>query len=525
MLQGLAYRQGNRDLTTESIGTGKGSCDASTCTTTNTDDEFLRSDALYRAVVETCQDGFWLLDENSRIVVVNDAYLKLTGYRRDEVLGLSPWDFEDGCQTQAVREHIAQITADGTAYFSTWHRAKDGRRVCLEVISTASRAMRCGFVFSRDVSERQRAAIELRESEARFRDTFEQAAVGMAHIGLDGRWLRVNRKLCAILGYPEAELLAMGSRDLTHPDDVGDYGEHVHGMLAGELDSCAFETRYIAKTGTPVWTNVTTTLARDGCGAPMYFISVIEDITQRKSVEAELAALRRKLENITKLEVAAHTVAALAHELNQPLMAVSAYAKGALGLLRSDNPQRSKLDHALEMAAQEAQRSGRVLHDLLTFLRQGEVELETFDLADMARRVVEECKAHHDGLRFTQHLAPQMPVVRANGLQIQKVLANLIENGIDAMRDAGSAGPAIVLTLRAAADGGMAHVTVSDNGPGIDREMLDRIFDTFFTTKPDGLGLGLAISRTIVESHGGRLWVESEPGGGARFHFTLPYAE
>ena len=113
---------------------------------------------------------------------------------------------------------------------------------------------------------------------------------------------------------------------------------------------------------------------------------------------------------------------------------------------------------------------------------------------------------------------------RANRLQVEKVLVNLIQNGVEAMRDAGVNPSFLTIAARTAADGRMAHVTVSDSGPGLDEQTLHRVFDPFFTTKASGLGMGLPISRAIVEAHGGQLWVESDPGMGASFHFTLPFA-
>jgi two-component system sensor kinase FixL len=483
------------------------------------------SEATYRAVVETCQDGFWMLDENSRIIAVNDAYVRLSGYSREELLGLTPYDLEDCGDADAVRRHIAKIESDGTTHFSTWHRAKNGTRLCLEVIGSNFPSMGRAFVFIRDISERQRTSSALRESEARFRGTFEQAAVGMAHIARGGKWLRVNKKLCDMLGYSEAETATMTAQSVTHPDDVQDAVEQFGRLLAGEVSTCSFQKRYLHKSGRIVWANVTTTLARDECGAPMYFISVGEDITERKSIEQELTNLRKKIDNMTRFDVAGHTVAALAHELNQPLTAVSSFAEAALSLLRAGNPQPGKLKHALEKSAQQAQRAGKVVHDLLAFLRHGEVQREPVDLKDLTRKVVTQINAHgHEGIRFDLDLAPALPAVVANRLQIQKVLANLVENGIEAMHCAAGANAAITVTVRTNAESNMAQVTVIDTGPGIDAEILHRVFDTFFTTKPNGLGVGLAISRTIIESHGGKLWAESVPGAGASLHFTLPFA-
>ncbi len=486
--------------------------------------DLARSEATYRAVVETCHDGFWMLDEKGRIVAVNDAYARRSGYSREELVGMSPWELEDCGNADAVAQHIAQIHADGASFFSTWHRTRDGRRWAVEVVCTDSPSMGRSFVFLRDVSERQRTFLALRRSEARFRNTFEQAAVGIAHIAPDGRWLRVNRKLCDILGYSEAEMRKTNALDVTHPEDLRDAVEQFRQLMVGELSTCSFEKRYRHKDGRIIWANVTTTLARDEKGVPLYFISVAEDISERKGIESELASLRAKLDTMTKFDVAGQTVSALAHELNQPLSAISSYAEAAVRLLEAGNPRPDKLKHALEMSARQAQRAGRVVHDLLEFLSCREVQQEAVDLNDLARKVIKQIRANgHEAVRFNVELASGLAPVSANRLQIQKVLTNIVDNGIEAMLCAGSPEAAITVAVRTHEEGNMAQVTVTDSGPGIDAAILPRVFDTFFTTKPNGLGVGLAISRTIVENHGGRLWAESVPGAGAAFHFTLPF--
>ncbi|HEX8988586.1 MAG TPA: PAS domain S-box protein [Rhodocyclaceae bacterium] len=482
------------------------------------------SEAIYRAAVDTCRDGFWMVDVEGRLLAVNEAYTRLSGYTREELLGKSVAELEDADSGDDVLLHLEQVRARGTDFFTTWHRAKDGRRWPVEVISAYwPLANAHYFVFLRDISERKRASDALRESEDRFRSTFEQAAVGMAHVAPDGRWLRVNEKLCDILGYTEAELRTMRTEDIAHPDDVQDTQDHIAQVLAGEVLSCSFDKRYIRKDGRVVWTNVTTALAYDQKAT--YFISVIQDVTESKAVHVELSKLRRRVDDMTKFDVAGHTVAALAHELNQPLNAVSSYAEAALRLLKAGNPQPEKLLHALEKSAQQAQRAGKVVHNLLAILKHGEVQRERVDLNDLARKVVKAGKANaHDQVRFNVQLAAGLPAVHANRLQIQKVLTNLIDNGIEAMHYAGSPAAAVTVTVRTNAEADMAQVTVVDTGPGIDPDMLHRVFDTFFSTKPNGLGVGLAISRTIIEAHGGTLWAESEPGAGASFHFTLPFA-
>ena len=297
-------------------------------------------------------------------------------------------------------------------------------------------------------------------------------------------------------------------------------------MLAGEQSTLTLEKRYIHKDGSTIWANLTVSLTRTADGAPDYFISVIEDIGERKCTEAALHALYAEMEQLTHFQIANQTAAAFAHELNQPLNAVASYAEAALRLLRAGNPRPDRLSHAIASSAQQAQRAGRVVREFLDFMNQNEVQTDALNLNDVIQKVFTRIEA--DGFNpasFDVQLDPKLPPVKGNLLQVEKVLINLIENSMEAMRESGIGNRSLSVLTRANGDGTMAQITVTDSGPGIDKPTLQRIFNPFFTTKPKGLGMGLAISRAIIESHGGQLWVDSRPGTGASFHFTLPFAE
>jgi C4-dicarboxylate-specific signal transduction histidine kinase len=291
------------------------------------------------------------------------------------------------------------------------------------------------------------------------------------------------------------------------------------------MPNYVMEKRIIRKDGTIIWVNLTVALARREDGLPDYFITVVEDISLRKRTEAVLQTLHGEMENLTKFQIASQTAAAIAHELNQPLNAVASYAEAALRLLRAGNPRPEKLRHALESSTQQAQRAGTVVRELLAFMNKGQVQTEPTDINAAVQKALKRIEADgYRGFAMRLELDATLPSVNANPLQIEKVLVNLVENSVEAMRDAGVGSRAIVVTVRTAKEDGMAQVTVTDRGPGIGAETLHRIFEPFFTTKPKGLGMGLAISRSIIEAHGGRLWAESEQGAGAAFHFTLPFA-
>ncbi len=254
------------------------------------------------------------------------------------------------------------------------------------------------------------------------------------------------------------------------------------------------------------------------------FAIVFENTTEAKRRERELQERRNDMEFLQQQQVAAQTAAAIAHELNQPLGAISAYNEVALRVLQGGGPE--KLVRAIEGSAEQAQRAGRTLHELLAFLQHQEIQTEPMDLNAVVKEAI--AMAQNDGyggFHPVLRLKRGLPPVRANRTQLQKVMVNLVRNGVEAMREAGVPDAAISITVRTLAESRQAQVTVKDSGPGVDTETARRIFDPFFTTKARGIGLGLAISRALVEAHGGQLWHEPGDKPGATFHFTLPFAE
>jgi two-component system, LuxR family, sensor kinase FixL len=260
-------------------------------------------------------------------------------------------------------------------------------------------------------------------------------------------------------------------------------------------------------------------------GHAVRLIGTVKDISEQKRLEDEVQERRAEMEVLAKQQVAAQTAAAIAHELNQPLVAISAYSEAALRMLRGGVKNPHKLAHALEGAMEQSHRAGRTLQELLDFLHKGEAISEPVDLNLAVHEAIAiAAKGGYGGFTPVTELEAGLPPVLANRLQLQKILVNLLHNGVEAMRSAGVPAAAITITVRTAAERDLAQVTVQDSGPGLDAETVHRIFEPFFTTKPTGIGLGLAISRALVEAHGGQLWAELEAGPGATFHFTVPFA-
>lgn len=359
-----------------------------------------------------------------------------------------------------------------------------------------------------------------------FQALFEAIADALLLIADDGRVALANPPACQLLNYTPDQLVGLTVEQLM-PDCYR--GEHVqHRQQFSEHP----EQRPMGKS------RELFALTRDGRELPVevslsplrfksctYILAGLQDITERKIFEQQYREQRADMESLLKQQVAAQTVSVIAHELNQPLAAISAYSEVALHALRNGTVNPQHLSRALEGCVAQVQRAGKSLHELLNFLQNGELLAEPMELNSVVQTAL--TMAMDDGYGGFQpvvELEPGLPPVLANGLHVQKVLINLLRNGVEAMRYAGVAANDIAIRVKTAACGTMAQITVQDSGPGLDAETAQRIFDPFFTTKAQGFGLGLAISRALIEANGGQLWLDPVMGAGATFHFTLPFA-
>ena len=270
-----------------------------------TEDRLRQSEERYRAVIEQATDGIYLLDaETRRIVETNPSLQKMLGYTADELRGMEVYDFVAHPRENVESVIERTLNLRRRVVGGRRHRRKDGSLIDVEVgvsvISLDRRNVICTVV--RDVTERKKNEEALRESEERFRSAFESAAIGMGLVGPDGRWIRVNRPLCDIVGYSEQELLNLTFQDITHPDDLEGDLQQVRRLLEGDIRAYQMEKRYLHKDGRTVWIMLSVSLMRDHEGNPLYFISQIEDITRRKQAEEALAYSEHRLRTIVETE-------------------------------------------------------------------------------------------------------------------------------------------------------------------------------------------------------------------------------
>ena len=253
-----------------------------------------------------------------------------------------------------------------------------------------------------------------------------------------------------------------------------------------------------------------------------FFTGFVRDLTDRQESEARLQQLQAEVVHISRLGAMGEMASALAHELNQPLSAIANYLNGARRMMQREGGQDRRVLDAVEKASQQALRAGDIIRRLRDFLARGEGERSVESLAKI---VHEACGlalvgAKESGVEIRYEMDPHLDRVLVDRIQIQQVLVNLVRNALDAMQDQ----PHRVMTVSTKVEGDMAIASVADTGSGVDETIAERLFQPFVTSKAEGMGVGLSISRTIVEAHGGRIWTEANPGGGAIFRFSVRLA-
>ncbi|HEX3855695.1 MAG TPA: response regulator [Verrucomicrobiae bacterium] len=375
-------------------------------------------------------------------------------------------------------------------------------------------------------AERKKTEEILRESEERFSGAFQYAPIGVALVSPDGHWLKVNRALCALVGYSEAELLTRTFQDITYSEDLEADLENVRRLLAGEIQSYQMEKRYVHARGQLVTVLLNVSFVRDGQGRPRYFISQIQDITERKRLEAQLFQ-SQKLETVGKL------AGGIAHEFNSILTAII----GQSELLLGDLPAGSPLAKNTTEISKAAGRAATLTRQLLAYGRKQFLQPEALDL----NRIVASMEGvfHHlmGGGVDTQIVpAAGLHSVKADPGQIEQVIMNMVINARDAMPNGGK------LTLETAnvsfdeesigrypelKPGDYAMLAITDTGTGMSDEVKARAFEPFFSTKGVGQGTGLGLSTCygIVKQSGGHISVYSELGRGTTFKIYLPQIE
>lgn len=371
----------------------------------------------------------------------------------------------------------------------------------------------------------QQSLEALRESEQRWRAVYENSAAGIALTDLSGGVLSANPAFQELLGYNEAQLREMSLAQLTPDDDREATQARLAQLVSGELTEYRVQRRYRRSDASHVWANVSVSVIPGTASMEPMLVRIVQDITERKQAEEALASARNELARVTRVTAMGELAASIAHDVNQPLAAIVANGNACTRWLAADPPNRGEANAAIQRIVRDANRASDVIARIRGFLKRGEPRQAVVRVDDVVAEVMgllqDTALSHRVTLR---HLSVvDLPAVRVDRVQLQQVILNLAVNAIEAMSSV--EGRPRTLEVHADRHGADAiRLSVCDSGMGLAAAQRERIFDAFFTTKPQGMGMGLAITRSIVEGAGGRLWVTPNDGPGEAFQFTLPIA-
>lgn len=370
--------------------------------------------------------------------------------------------------------------------------------------------------------ERKRTEDALRETQRLIQAIFDNSSAVIHVQDLDGHFVLVNRKFEEVAGLRSQEILGKTSFDL-FPLNAAAYAAGDRQVI--ETGS-ASETEEVFTTDRGDRVFLTTkSLLSDESGKPYALFGISAEITERKKAEADLREMQSELAHLNRVMTVGELAASIAHEINQPLAAMVWNANAALRWLAFDPPNLAKAHDSAELIIRDGERASQVIARIRALLKKTPPSKTLLDVNDFVNEVVALTQSEiiQHSIRLRVVLADDLPNVPGDRIQLQQVMLNLIVNAVEAMLGIEDRQRALVITSGRFNDNDV-RIAVSDNGPGIDPQTAHHVFDAFSTTKPEGMGMGLAISRSIIHAHGGRLWTEANDQYGATFQFTLPIA-
>src|SRR5271166_5122615 len=370
----------------------------------------------------------------------------------------------------------------------------------------------------------QRTA-ELAAAEERWRSVFENSAIGVALTDLTGRFLAANPVYEKMVGYSAEELQKLSFLDVTREEYLESNRTLVGELLEGKRQQFQIEKQYRRKNGTLIWVRNNVSLVPGTERVPRFLMALSEDITERRRMEEALNKARSELAHVSRVTSLGALTASIAHEINQPLSGIITNASTCLRMLATDPPQVEGARETARRTIRDGNRMSEVITRLRALFSKKEPTTESVNLNDAVLDVIalSLVELQKNRVMLRPELADDLPLVTGDRVQLQQVILNLLRNGSDAMSTVEDRPRQLVIRTERD-DGDRVRLTVQDAGVGFDPQAADRLFDAFYTTKGDGMGIGLSVSRSIIERHHGRLWAALNDGPGATFSFSIPRA-
>ncbi|HLZ67720.1 MAG TPA: PAS domain S-box protein [Aliidongia sp.] len=477
-------------------------------------------------LLDLTHDSVFVRDANDVIVYWNRGAQELYGWTREEIVGRITHDLLQTEFPIPLDEINRQLLDTGRWEGELRHTRRDGTKIFVasrwSLQRDANGRVTGTLESNNDITARKRTEAALKRSQ----DTYLAEAQKLSTTGSFG-WnaltgeLHWSEESFRIYGFDSALKPSIDAIfERAHPDDLA-LVRRVFERAAKEKGECDFEHRLLMPDGSVRHLRVVARVVADEPEV-LQFVGAVMDVTAARQAEETLHQAQTELAYVTRVTTLGELAASIAHEINQPLSAIVTSGDASLRFLNRDPPQLDEVRDAVKRMISDGKRASTIVQRIRALTKKTETQSTRVDLNNLVGESValvrREVANHQVALRT--ELVPEAPAVLGDGVLLQQVLINLIVNGVQAMGEIN--GQPRELVIRSSHEAGEIVVSVQDSGTGIAPETAGRLFDAFYTTKPNGMGMGLSICRTIIEAHGGRVWASNNAGPGATFHFSLP---
>ena len=486
----------------------------------------------FRSIIENAQDAIVILNRDGTVRYESPAITRLLGIDPQDRVGMNPFEDIHPDELKEAAKFFDQLVSNPGSTVRTEIRGQhaDGSWRTLEIIgqNLLDNPAVSGIVANiRDVTEKKAAEEALQESEAHYRLLADNVTDIICTLDMNLQLTYISPSITHQTGYTVEELTARSLEEVFLPPDSVELirktlTEETAAENMGQKDpgrSRTLEMELNCKDGSTIWTEAEATFLRDPGGQAVGILAVLRDISERKQAEEERKRLEQQLQLAGRLAAVGELAAGVAHELNNPLAAVQAFAQ----LLSDKDDLEETVKSDVETIYREAQRATRITANLLRFARRNRPEKQLVSLNEAVEKSMElhAYRMNVNNIEVVTELEPDLPMTMADSDQMHQVFVNIITNAEQAMTEAHGRGRLSVKTQKA---GKMIQITFTDSGPGISEDNLKSIFDPFFTSKDvgKGTGLGLSICYGIVQEHGGYIYAKSKPGEGTTFTVEIP---
>ena len=502
----------------------------------------------FSALLNAAADAIIIIDHNARILNINLAAQRLFQYQPIELEGKNvntlmpePYKTEhDGYLANYLRTGEQKVIGIGRRVEA---KKKDGEVFPMELsvgeYSSDGEILFVGII--RDLTEKERVSEALKKSEQQLSETeqallvtLENAPIGIITLELDGTVISMNHSAIVLTGYSRSEVVGRNFKSILHKDDLQRIEQHRLELLENKASSFSLNARYLRKNESIAHATLHCSLVNPGSPEKkQLLIAQLVDRTDQIKAEQEASGFREKLAHVDRVSTMGEMASGIAHEINQPLSAISSYVQACLRRLNSGNLESEKLQELLEKTDKQAQRAGTVVQRIRSLIRKHDRIRERVEINKIVEDTISLVQAdtRSRGMLVEVELMPEIREVIVDSVQIQQVILNLVRNAIDAtedvsqipVKDSGISVGKIRIGTQDSSHPDQVEIWVQDFGHGIADELKDKLFESFITSKKSGTGMGLSISRSIVDAHGGKIRVESSPTD-TTFFITLPTA-